>query len=378
MSDEYDVYIEQAGFSLDLEIETGAAGAPGIQGPVGPPITVRELDGSPTVSATELVLPNGTLTVSGSVATVANLASLGANAFTAKQSFSGTDHVGLCLQSLTTAQYNALTAANGDLFRDSTADRIDARLASGTEELLDTRGNQTVRGTLTVNGTLNAAGAVFQLSNRAMIAATASSIVRITDAAAAAGFSIDCTTDNQMTLRNRANSAAGNLNVGILTASGLLDLRKGTTANILQFSSTAFLRTDTSQLSIFDTGLGRNNIALWRGGHLVLSSLASVAACSGADATGSTIDVSLSRASATTWQFGDGGLNANGSVNFANATATGTITGGLASTPVTFSVLNASSATATLGLRRITDRSNRLAYPDGTNWRFVSDDSIIS
>ena len=36
MSDEYDVYIEQSGFSLDLEIETGAAGPAGATGPQGP------------------------------------------------------------------------------------------------------------------------------------------------------------------------------------------------------------------------------------------------------------------------------------------------------------------------------------------------------
>lgn len=61
-----------------------------------------------------------------------------------------------------------------------------------------------------------------------------------------------------------------------------------------------------------------------------------------------------------------------------NIKATGTITGGIAATSGTFAVVNATTATATLGLRRITDRSNRLAYPDGTNWRFVSDDAIIS
>jgi hypothetical protein len=35
MSDEYDVYIEQAGFSLDLEIEVGATGPSGPQGSPG-------------------------------------------------------------------------------------------------------------------------------------------------------------------------------------------------------------------------------------------------------------------------------------------------------------------------------------------------------
>ena len=71
-----------------------------------------------------------------------------ANVFSAKQSFSGVDHVGLCLLSLTTAQYNALAATNGDLFRDSTTDRIDARLARGTVELVDTAGGQTIGGNL--------------------------------------------------------------------------------------------------------------------------------------------------------------------------------------------------------------------------------------
>lgn len=71
-----------------------------------------------------------------------------ANVFTAKQSFSGTTHVGLCLNSLTTAEYTALTATNGDLFRDSTTDRIDARLARGTVELVDTAGGQVISGSL--------------------------------------------------------------------------------------------------------------------------------------------------------------------------------------------------------------------------------------
>ena len=57
---------------------------------------------------------------------------------------------------------------------------------------------------------------------------------------------------------------------------------------------------------------------------------------------------------------------------------TGTFSGGVSVGPVTFATLNASPATATLGLRRITDRGNKLAYPDGTNWRFVGDDAIIS
>jgi hypothetical protein len=137
MSDEYDVYIEQAGFLLDLEIETGPAGPAGATGPAGS-------NASATTDASLLI--SGTLSdarLSSNVA-LENLA----NVFSAKQSFSGVNHAGLCLNSLTTAEYNALTAANGDLFRDSTADRIDARLARGTVELIDSAGGQVVAGNL--------------------------------------------------------------------------------------------------------------------------------------------------------------------------------------------------------------------------------------
>ncbi len=63
-------------------------------------------------------------------------------------SFSGLDSVGVRLKSLTAAQYSGLTPGEGDLFRDSTADRIDARLARGTVELLDSAGGQTIGGNL--------------------------------------------------------------------------------------------------------------------------------------------------------------------------------------------------------------------------------------
>lgn len=90
-----------------------------------------------------------------------------ANVFTAKQSFSGTTHVGLCLNSLTTAEYTALTPANGDLYRDSTTDRIDARLARGTVELVDTAGGQTIGGALGVTGNITLATGVVITSGSA-------------------------------------------------------------------------------------------------------------------------------------------------------------------------------------------------------------------
>jgi hypothetical protein len=218
MSDEYDVYIEQSGFSLDLEIETGAVGP---AGPAGAPGSGFTTIASGTILGNGSGSPSLPIALEAAAArSVMNAASLAGNNFTGKQTFSGTDHVGLCLHSLTSAQYNALTATNGDLFRDSTTDRIDARLARGTVEMLDTAGNQIVLGTLQVNGEINANSATLRFANRVLLAATNSSILRITDAVAAAGFSIDCATDNQMTLRNRGNTAAGNLNVGNITASG--------------------------------------------------------------------------------------------------------------------------------------------------------------
>jgi hypothetical protein len=111
---------------------------------------------------------------------------------------------------------------------------------------------------------------------------------------------------------------------GALAITGVLDLRKGAAANVLQFSNTAFLRTDTSQLSIFDTGIGRSNIALWRFGNFVVGSTTLIAASSGADATGNVVDTSFSRNAAGVWQMGTTAANASGSLLLTNLTASGT------------------------------------------------------
>lgn len=71
-------------------------------------------------------------------------------------SFSGLDSVGIRLKSLTSVQYGNLTPGNGDLFLDSTANRVDVRLNGATEELLDTRGGQQVNGTITATGSIRA------------------------------------------------------------------------------------------------------------------------------------------------------------------------------------------------------------------------------
>jgi hypothetical protein len=61
--------------SYQINVTTGQQGPAGLPGPAGPSLTIRELDGSPIAGATELVLPNGTLSVVGSVVTVSGLVS---------------------------------------------------------------------------------------------------------------------------------------------------------------------------------------------------------------------------------------------------------------------------------------------------------------
>ena len=70
---------------------------------------------------------------------------------------------------------------------------------------------------ITASGTITAGGSILALGNRVMLAATNSSLFRVTDSAASVGFSLDCSTDGTMNLRNRANSAAGNLICGTLS-----------------------------------------------------------------------------------------------------------------------------------------------------------------
>jgi hypothetical protein len=131
----------------------------GPQGPAG-------ADGDDATATTDAsLLVSGTLSDARLSSNVA--LENAANVFSAKQSFSGTDHAGLCLQSLTTAQYNALTPANGDLFRDSTTDRIDARLARGTVELIDSAGGQVINGALGVTGNITLATGVVITSGAA-------------------------------------------------------------------------------------------------------------------------------------------------------------------------------------------------------------------
>ena len=192
------------------------------------------------------------------------------------QSFTGTTTPGLQLKSLTTAQINTLASAS--------ALPVGSILVDSTTDRIDAR---LTRGTVEL-----------------------------------------------------VDTAGGQTIGGALSVSGLLDLRKAATANILQFSTTAFLRTDTSQLSIFDTGLARSNIALWRSGNFVVGSSTLIAASSGVDATGNVVDTSLSRNAAGVWQMGTTAANALGSLLLTNLTASGTVSVGTLPSGPTYGPLN--------------------------------------
>ncbi len=167
-----EVFMDPSGPDI---IEVMSPGPPGVPGPIGPPITIREADGSPTGPAIEVVFPNNSISsFSGGVATLGNLVSLTVladalapyatissvnsalntklnttgGAVSGLLSFTGLDSVGVRLKSLTAAQYGNLTPADGDIYLDTTTNRIDARVGGTTREVLDNFGGQQVNGNL--------------------------------------------------------------------------------------------------------------------------------------------------------------------------------------------------------------------------------------
>jgi len=112
-----------------------------------------------------------------------------------------------------------------------------------------------------------------------------------------------------------------------LVLSGMLDLRPASTANIIQFGTNGFLRSDTSQLTLYNAGTAANAISFNRNGaSLNLASTYSVSWGATTQADSGTVDTGLSRSAAgivsidTTTR-----ANALGSLACANVTASGTV-----------------------------------------------------
>ncbi len=154
----------------------------------------------------------------------------------------------------------------------------------------------------------------------------------------ARGVPLVSATDNAIA---RFDSTGGNIqNSGVLiddsnnvTVPGLLDLRKASTANLIQFATNGFLRTDTSQLTLYNAGTAANAISFNRNGStLNLASTYMLGWGSTTEAGGGVVDTTISRQSTGVIQVGSGaaagaggtvacvGLLGNGSLTFQTGT----------------------------------------------------------
>lgn len=202
---------------------------------------------------------------------------------------------------------------------------------------------------------------------------------------------IDVLATNGVRFRNGNNTADAPVSCGNLTASGNAILRTVSVSGEAAFSGfgvnrnsatgaifNAYPALQVTAKSSFQGIEKYTSAGALLGVVYVLGDAGGVNVGIGVASNDIAPELGITRKDSNTWQLNNGTLGTLRDAELRNLAATGTVTGGLASTPVTFAVLNATTATATLGLRRLTDRSSRIAYPDGTNWRFVSDDAIIS
>ena len=148
-----------------------------------------------------------------------------------------------------------------------------------------------------------------------------------------------------------ANNALGSLLLtnltasGTVTATGLLDIRKSGSANLIRYATNGYFSTDTSQLFLFNAGTGTNDISFHRGGNTFnLSSSFQLGFNSTTNAGGGVVQTTVSQQSAGVVQIGSGASsNALGSLLLTNLTASGTLRVGGGTV-----VANILSATATL------------------------------
>jgi hypothetical protein len=311
MSDEYDVYIEQSGFSLDLEIETGAAGPNQVSSSTATSLSgllfgrsgaVGVASAAEVQSAADLTTVLQDYSTISAVNTALNTKlNTSGGVVSGLLSFSGIDSVGLRLKSLTSVQYGNLTPGNGDLFVDSTANRVDVRLNGVTHELLDTGGGQRINGTLGISGFLtDAAG-----SNRLRFDSNGSGATRVIS-------------DGSIFLERFANN--GVVNLGTSANHNLVLIRNSATQVTLASGSTDV----TGNLTA--TGTGTFTGALNANGGIVLPNNASilgagVASFTIGDANDTVVFASGSTVFSTPITIGSGGplfRNSSGTIEVRN------------------------------------------------------------
>jgi hypothetical protein len=431
----------RASYTIEYSNQRGPQGATGTTGPAGTGLTAIA---SGTILGNGLgdtALPQA-LNALG-IRTILGLATFDSPTFvgltlTGLQQFTGTSTVGLRLKSLTTAEYNALTAANGDLYRDSTTDRIDARLARGTVELIDSAGGQTITGTLQATALTESATAA--TGTGGLVRATSPTLVTpalgtpssgvVTNLTGTASININgtvgattpttvvCTTLAASGSITASLNGAASTPVTTLTGTWFSGGTATTTKPQLLIEPTG---TTSTNWSTSGTGLGIN-AASGFGGDFINAQVASVntfrvsssgvvsasffrdfsqqanyfgsginarntwlVAYSNDGSDFGTKDLSFSRNAAGVLQIGNGTANASGSLLLTNLTASGTVRLG------TYTVGTLPSASSnTRALAFVTDSSvgtfgsivasggslGVTVYSNGTNW-LVSGGSVV-
>ena len=296
--------------------------------------------------------------------------SLTGGTLTGKLAFSGTSHAGLQLNSLTTVEYGLLTPASGDLFRDSTTDRIDARLARGTVELIDTAGGQTINGAFNVTGVVQIGASGPRIvpniggSGRFQVTrgdgtgdfyvgegGTGGTTVRYLGAvtSGAPGTSAPtCYLSPQSAgvwqMGTTTNNALGSLNLTNLTASGTVTISDAN-GSLQIFNSAMVLRRGGGSSLLLENGNAGHPLDLSASGPVNIVSAQGIPACLGFSNTRANLtpSVRISQESAGVLQIGTTANNALGSLLLNNLTASGTLRVGGGTV-----VANILSATATL------------------------------
>lgn len=133
-----------------------------------------------TASTARTNLGLGTMALEASTSYLA----IAGGTLTGKVAFSGTSHVGLCLNLLTTAQYAALTKTNGDSYIDTTLQRQMMRVNGADRQVIDSSGGQTISGSFTVSSatSISFALSAFVNSNTVTIASVSGGVARIASA----------------------------------------------------------------------------------------------------------------------------------------------------------------------------------------------------
>jgi hypothetical protein len=323
----------------------------GPQGPAGASLTVRELDGSPSVAATELVFANGALSVSGTVVTVASGGGGGTWGLITGTLSSQTDLQTVLdaklASTFTKAQLDtAVTDGNVMYIGDAPTAHVHSasEITSGTLPVARGGTNRTALGTalqvLRTNAvatdtewaTLAAGGDALVANPLSQFAATTSAqLAGVISDETGTGALVFANTPTFVTPNIGAATGTSLLLSGQATAltlmlgdstgpllrnnAGTIEARNNANSALANMSASqftaSFFRDSTNQANYFGAGINARNT--W------------IVAFSNDGTDFGTKDLSYSRNAAGVLQIGNGTANASGSLLLTNLTASGTV-----------------------------------------------------